>query len=603
MNGSMTPDTPRQPSPHAIQADDVTTTPDAAVPPRAATSPSQNLHARLLDALVHAVAAFSGGDARAALHASFDALVEAVRAERALLVRVSPKGHPGEALAVKGLSDAEVEALLEGRPVTGLVSALLHTAARSGMSASASAAPWALPEAEAASVLHDSRESVVCLPVRDHHTGLPMAVLYVQTSPADGPLTTDMLPALGAYAIALSHAWPGWGAGPRVTGRGRLTARLEIVGDSDSIRGLRSRIERVVLPAMAAPQPDPILILGPTGTGKELVARHLHARSVRAHAPFIAANCAAFAGDVLETTLFGHVRGAFTGAVGASDGLFVAADRGVLFLDELGDMPLQGQSMLLRALESRSVRALGARDERAVDVQLICATNRDLRAAMQAGRFREDLFYRINGVTLRLVSLQDRPEDIGPLLSYYLGVHQKRLGRHGVRLNPEALSLLQNYAWPGNVRELSHVCALLVLHAHAGIPIEPALVEELVPEIRAGKALAVAPDDWPWPEVDMAASEHALVNPVLEERGVVQPAATALESVIARALPVQGTLQEAVAAFERAYLRELGEATGWNKTSMAAALGVDRKTLYVRLRRYGLMAGGAGDAAGPGDGE
>lgn len=604
------PDTPR-PEPFDDDPQPVTeSTGDALHVPTPPDEPAfqEQLHARLLHALVRAVHAFASSSSRSALQASFAALLDAVHAQRAFLARVDASGRISEVLTVKGLRDDDIDALVAGRSVAGLDDGLLRHVMNLGQARIVEDGRTLAKESSRAS--RRGAYSVACLPIQDPHTGTPLAVLYLQTSSLAAPLTPAMLPALEAYAIALAHAWQGWDTAATDTKRTRrVPTQVEIVGQSASTRALRARIDRVVLPAMAAPRPDSILILGPTGSGKELLARHLHARSARAAAPFVAANCASFSGDVLESTLFGHVRGAFTGAVGPADGLFVAAHRGVLFLDELGDMPPQGQRALLRVLETRCVRPVGGRDERAVDVQLICATNRDLVAELRAGRFREDLYYRVRGLTLRLAPLSERTDDIAPLLSHYLGLHQRRLGRQGVRLAPDAMQRLTSYPWPGNVRELSHACSLLVLHARAEAPIDAALVDEVLPDVQATPGDQELPEDWAWDEAPaavvsaarVAASNAAIaasVTPATVPSPPSEPPADLVHDAVHRSLKGEGTFQEAASAFEREYLLRLGQALRWNKTSMANALGVDRKTLYSRLHRYELMALAAEGARG-----
>jgi DNA-binding NtrC family response regulator len=204
--------------------------------------------------------------------------------------------------------------------------------------------------------------------------------------------------------------------------------------------------------ARVAPSELSVLIQGESGTGKELVARAIHAASPRARFPFVAVNCAAMAESLLESELFGHERGAFTGAVSRAPGLFEVADRGVLFLDEVGEITPAVQVKLLRAVETREIRRVGSSRSVRVDVRIVSATNKDVKAEAQAGRFREDLYYRLNGITIRLPPLRERPGDV-PLLARHF------LDRFGPRkqLTPRALEVLSRYAWPGNVRELQMV--------------------------------------------------------------------------------------------------------------------------------------------------
>ena len=231
-----------------------------------------------------------------------------------------------------------------------------------------------------------------------------------------------------------------------------------LIGDSVAMRSIVDVIERV------ANADVPVLITGDTGTGKGVVARALHAESSRHAGPMVPVNCAALPESLLETELFGHVRGAFSGATGDRSGLFVEADGGILFLDEIGEMPLGLQSKLLRALESGSVRPVGANRERSVDVRIVAATNRDLRAAVAAGTFREDLLYRLDVVTISVPSLQHRREDIPTLLGHFLNISRLRYPHSPVRtFGKDALDALMTYSWPGNIRELAHTVERLVL--------------------------------------------------------------------------------------------------------------------------------------------
>lgn len=207
------------------------------------------------------------------------------------------------------------------------------------------------------------------------------------------------------------------------------------------------------LATRAAKTSSTILITGPSGTGKEVLARHIHTQSARADRPFIALNCAALPEAMLEALLFGHERGAFTGAQGSAPGLFRAASGGTLFLDELGELPLALQSKLLRAVEQREVLPLGAIAPVAIDVRILAATNRDLPADVAAGRFRADLHWRLAVFPIALPSLAARPMDIVPLAAALLA----RIGEPDAQLSEAALSLLQHHAWPGNVRELANV--------------------------------------------------------------------------------------------------------------------------------------------------
>lgn len=221
---------------------------------------------------------------------------------------------------------------------------------------------------------------------------------------------------------------------------------------------LLARVEQI------APSDASVLIIGETGTGKELIARHVHALSHRRTGPFVAINCGAFSESLVESELFGHEKGAFTGAITAKAGWFEAANGGTLFLDEIGDLPLTMQVKLLRVLQEREVVRLGARHAIPIDVRVVAATNVHLEAAVEAGRFREDLFYRLRVATLALTPLRERPGDILPLARHFVDIYRQRLGYRQAELSPPAAAKLLAHPWPGNIRELENIIhqALLV---------------------------------------------------------------------------------------------------------------------------------------------
>lgn len=223
-------------------------------------------------------------------------------------------------------------------------------------------------------------------------------------------------------------------------------------------RQLLEHIERI------APSDATVLIIGETGTGKELIARHIHALSSRRNGTFGALNCAALSESLIESELFGHEKGAFTGALSTKDGWFETANNGTLFLDEIGDLPLSLQAKMLRVLQEREVVKVGARRATPVDVRVIAATNVNLEEAVEAGRFRADLYYRFNVATIQLAPSRERPGDILPLVRHFLKIYGDRLGYTEASLTPEAERLLLNYDWPGNIRELENAIhrALLI---------------------------------------------------------------------------------------------------------------------------------------------
>ena len=232
-----------------------------------------------------------------------------------------------------------------------------------------------------------------------------------------------------------------------------IRATAQVFEDPKS-RALLAHIQQV------APSEASVLIIGETGTGKELVARHIHNLSARRNRPFVAVNCGAFSESLVEAELFGHEKGAFTGALGAKAGWFEEADGGTLFLDEIGDLPLQVK--LLKVIEESRFIPVGGLELKEVDVRIITATHHDLRTMVAEGRFRADLYYRLNVVPIHIPALRERPEEIQPLLDFYLAEFNQRYGRL-LSWELEALDALTDYAWPGNIRELINLVERLVV--------------------------------------------------------------------------------------------------------------------------------------------
>ncbi len=237
----------------------------------------------------------------------------------------------------------------------------------------------------------------------------------------------------------------------------------EIIGDAPSLRAVLEAVEQV------APTSANVLITGETGTGKELVARAIHNLSPRAEAPLVAVNCAAIPATLIASELFGYERGAFTGALERRKGRFEQAHGGTLFLDEIGDLPAEVQIALLRVLQERRFERLGGTQSIGVDVRVITATNRDLAEEVRAGRFRSDLFYRLNVFPIRMPALRDRREDIAPLVAHFAAKYGARFGRGITRIDRRSMKALESYAWPGNVRELENIIERAVILARDGI--------------------------------------------------------------------------------------------------------------------------------------
>jgi len=245
-----------------------------------------------------------------------------------------------------------------------------------------------------------------------------------------------------------------------------LSGERGIVGTSQAMRQLYGLIKRV------APTPTTVLIQGESGVGKELAARALHSMSPRAERTFVPVNCAAVSPELIESELFGHVKGAFTGAADSRSGLFVYANGGTLFLDEIGELPLALQTKLLRALEEQRVRPVGSTKEVPVDVRVIAATNRDLQAEVAAGRFREDLYYRLEVLTLTIPPLRERPDDIVPLAEHFNHKLAARIGLPPLDILPEVAARLAGYRWPGNARELRNFIERALILGHFPVDAE-----------------------------------------------------------------------------------------------------------------------------------
>jgi transcriptional regulator with GAF, ATPase, and Fis domain len=322
--------------------------------------------------------------------------------------------------------------------------------------------------------------------------------------------------------------------------RGRERARsgeVQIIGDSRAMGELLRQLDKVVDTRVS------VLIEGETGTGKELIASSLHYRSKRRDKLFVAQNCAAFPENLLESELFGHKRGAFTGATDEKKGLFEIADGGTLFLDELGEMPLSLQAKLLRALQEGEIRPIGATQPKQVNVRIVAATNRNLETEVKAGRFREDLYYRLKVFPIRVPPLRERRDDIAPLAQFFLVRYTREMGKSIPGFAQETLEIMSAYDYPGNVRELENEVQRLVIQADDGSYLTPEL---LSPRVRQ------------------------------------------IESVLLSAGAAKGSLKEMVDQVERHILIEALREHGNNKTAAAKTLGITREGLHKKLKQLGV---------------
>jgi two-component system nitrogen regulation response regulator NtrX len=322
--------------------------------------------------------------------------------------------------------------------------------------------------------------------------------------------------------------------------RARVDRELTMIGESRIMRQLREQI------AMAAPTNGRVLIYGENGTGKELVARSVHALSRRRAGPFVEVNCAAIPDELIESELFGHVRGAFTGAVSDRRGKFEIADGGTLFLDEIADMSLKTQAKVLRALQEQVVDRVGGASSVRIDVRVIAATNKDLPLEIRAGRFREDLFFRLNVIPIFVPPLRERDDDVPLLAEYFIAQLSREYGRRAKTLEPAAMGELRRYPWPGNVRELRNVLERLIIMVSG----------------------------------DTIAARHLSL-----------PGATPIagDELFAGAGDPALPLHEARERFERDYILRVLASQNGNMSRTAEALGVERSNLYRKMKAYGIL--------------
>jgi two-component system response regulator PilR (NtrC family) len=297
-----------------------------------------------------------------------------------------------------------------------------------------------------------------------------------------------------------------------------------------------------------------VLVSGESGTGKELVARAIHDLSERRDKPFIAVNCGAIPENLLESELFGHVRGAFTGAVANKPGLVETADGGTLFLDEIGELPPSLQVKLLRLIQEKTIRRVGGNQDQRADVRIVAATNRDLQAEAQAGRFREDLYYRLNVIQIPLPPLRERMEDVPLLVQHFLAKYGKEFGKDVREIAPAAMEKILAYAFPGNVRELEN------------------LIERAV-ALSRGPTLGV----------------DVLPASVLDNAGVRRPAPPPPAAAALPAAPAAGgNLDEILASYERGLLADALQRAGGVKKRAARLLGISFRSFRYRLEKLGL---------------
>ena len=334
----------------------------------------------------------------------------------------------------------------------------------------------------------------------------------------------------------------------------------QIVGESDAMHAIYLTIGR------AAISDETVLIMGESGTGKESIAKAIHQNSKRAEEEFVVVDCSAIPKDLIESALFGHVKGAYTGADTARQGKFEQADRGTIFLDEVGELPIEVQMKLLRVLQEREVEPIGSNEIRKVDVRVIAATNRRLDLAIQEGAFREDLFYRLNVVPIFLPPLRERKEDIPDLVDFFMSRYAQDYDQPKGTISPEAFKLLMVYDWPGNVRELENSLKRALVMCAGQV-----LLPEHFPELSgsAVSSITKAPTGF---ESRLASLMSERVDEFIESGASA------------------GTLHAEIRiAVEKPLFEFILERTGWNRRKAAEILGINRNTLHSKMEEYGIQ--------------
>lgn len=502
----------------------------------------------------------AGGDEEDALKRSFEQAAEGFGAEKALLLLVEAREPPHlRSVFVRGLSIRQVRACERGESVKGDSSSVIR-AAISTRRLKRIENPLSAGDQDATPALSGENFSVLCAPLVDPIRDVVLAVMYFQNNaPDDGHAYGDGDAIwLEGYASALSRAFALFFQEQRqeqeleelLQRRDRFENAPELIGDSANTQALRRVLHEVYIPAAETSDPEPLLILGEKGTGKDLVARYLHAYSARRDRPFVAVNCAEITDELAGARFFGHKKGSFTGAVSHEPGFFRSAHQGVLFLDEIAELSTKAQATLLRVLENRTVVPVGETKEQHVDVQVILATNHDLERAVAERVLKLDFLDRFKTQVIRLEPLRERPWDIPALVRHFLAHHERRARKKTLGLTQDALRAMVSYAWPGNVRELARVCSLLVTHAKVGTRVDRSLLSRCYPQL-------------------VSADRNPRAAPVLWEN-----------------VP----MRDAIRAFERELILARLERHNWNVRAAGESLGLPKTTFRRQVLRLGIRA-------------
>src|SRR4051812_37852837 len=517
-------------------------------------------YAQLLGAMNELLAVLSSdGGEEAALRASFEAAARGFGARKALLLVVE-QAEPLRLRAVHALgrlTAEQVAACERGESVRGVSPSVIQRVVASGrpeliedprLSADASRTPS----------LEGGSYSVLCAPIVDPVRGAVLAVVYLQNSGLVEAYGEGDRAWLEGYATAVGRLF---GFSFRQAAQERelheLRAREaaenapEILGDSSSTQALRRTLHEVFIPAIEAENPEPVLVLGERGTGKDLIARYLHAYSSRHKRPLVVVSCAEITDELAASRFFGHKRGSFTGALSDEPGFFRAADGGVLFLDEIAELSPRAQAHLLRVLENHTVVPVGQTREIQVNVAVVLATNRDLDQEVREGTLRAGFYDRFPTLAIRLPPRRERPWDIPPLLEHFRRHHERKHRKPTLGFTREVFRTLVSYDWPGNVRDLARACSLFVIHAQPGAWIDRDLIARCLPEVLTG-------------------TPNPKAGPLLAE-GV--------------------SMAEAVEAFERELILSRLEQHGGNVKAARESLGLTKTTFHRTMKRLGITGG------------
>jgi len=525
--------------------------------------PSGRDYSQLLGSMNELLAVLSSdGGEEAALRASFEAASRGFGARKALLLVVE-QAEPLRLRAVHvmgKLAAEQIAACERGESVRGVSPSVIHRVVASGrpeliedlrLRADASHTPS----------LEGGSYSVLCAPIFDPVRSAVLAVVYLQNSGLLEAYGEGDRAWLEGYATAVGRLF---GFSFRQAAQARELRELrearetaenapEILGDSSSTQALRRTLHETFIPAIEAENPEPVLVLGERGTGKDLVARYLHAYSTRHKRPLVVVNCAEITDELAASRFFGHKRGSFTSALTDEPGFFRAADGGVLFLDEIGELSPRAQAHLLRVLESHTVTPVGQTREIKVDVAIVLATNRDLDQAVREGTLRADFYDRFRTLAIRLLPLRERPWDIPPLLDHYRRHHERKLRKRTLGFTRDAFEALVAHDWPGNVRDLARACSLFIIHAQPGAWIDRGLIDRCLPEV-------------------LRSTPNPKAGPLLADGAL---------------------FEDAVRAFERELILSRLERYGGNVKAARESLGLTKTTLHRYMKRLGITAGGS----------